>query len=64
MRQLERVRKAALATMFATASPKPEQGRIPFKSSLVVLLIVAILTGVGLIYLQFRRPHVTQSAAP
>jgi len=64
LRQLERVRKAAIATMFTTASKKPEQERLPFKSSFIVLLIVAILTGVGLIYLQFRQPHSTQSHAP
>lgn len=64
VRQLERVRKAALATMFAKASRKPEQGNVPFKGSLLVLVIVAILTGVGLIYLHFRPPHVTQTESP
>jgi hypothetical protein len=64
VRRLDRLRKAALATMFAKASPKLEQGSVPSKGSLLVLVIVAILTGVGLIYLQLRQPHITQSAAP
>ena len=64
VRQLGRVRKAALATMFAKASRKPERGGVPFKSSLLVLAIVAILTAVGLIYLQFRQSHITQTDAP
>jgi len=63
VRRLERVRKAALATMFAKASRKPEQDQVPFKGSLLVLLIVAILTGVGLIYLHVRQPTSTQSEA-
>ena len=62
--QLVRVRKAATATLLATATVRPESGSVPFKGSLLVLVVVAILTGVGLIYLQFRQPHVTQTRAP
>ena len=63
VRRLERVRKAALATMFAKASRKPEVDNVPFKGSLLVLVIIAILAGVGLMYLHFRQPTITQSEA-
>jgi hypothetical protein len=60
-RQLERLRKAAFATMMATAKPKPDKTSMPFKGSILVLVVVAILTGVGMLYLQFRQGHTTQT---
>lgn len=61
--QLVRLRKAATATMLATATVRPDPAGVPFKGSLLVLVVVAILAGVGLIYLQFRQQHVTQTHA-
>jgi hypothetical protein len=63
-RQLERIRKAAIATMFATQSRKRDTEKMPFKGSFLVLLLVGILTGVGLVYLHFRQSHVTQTDPP
>jgi hypothetical protein len=63
-RQLERIRKAAIATMFATQTHKRQAEKMPFKGSLLVLLLVGILTGVGLIYLHFRQSPVTQTTPP
>jgi len=60
-RQLDRIRKSAIATMFATQTRKRETEKLPFRGSLLVLLIVAILAGTGLMYLQFRKDHVTQA---
>jgi hypothetical protein len=63
MRQLDRIRKTAIATMFATQTRKRDAEKIPFRGSFLVLLLVGILTGVGLVYLQFRHSHITQSDA-
>jgi hypothetical protein len=63
-RQLERIRKAAIATMFATQTRKREVEKLPFKGSFLVLLLVGILTGVGLVYLQFRQSHVEHTNPP
>jgi hypothetical protein len=64
--QLVRLRKAATATMLATAAARPDKTGVPFKGSLLVLAVVAILTGVGLVYLQFRHQNaaVTRTGAP
>ena len=59
-RQLERIRKALFATMMVTATRKPDPTKVPFKGSILVLVIVVILTAVGLVYLQFRQAHTAQ----
>jgi hypothetical protein len=59
-RQLERIRKALFATMMVTAKPKPDPTKVPFKGAILVLVMVAILTGVGMLYLQFRQAHTAQ----
>jgi hypothetical protein len=59
-RQLERIRKALFATMMVTATRKPGSDKVPFKGSILVLVVVVILTAVGLVYLQFRQAHTAQ----
>jgi hypothetical protein len=59
-RQLERISKALFATMMVSATPKPETAKVPFKGAILVLVMVAILTGVGMLYLQFRQAHTAQ----
>jgi hypothetical protein len=60
VRQLERIRKALFATMMVTATRKPDTAKVPFKGSILVLVLVVILTAVGLVYLQFRQSHTAQ----
>jgi hypothetical protein len=50
--QLDRLRKAATATMLATATARPDRTRTPY--SLYVLIAFIILIGVGLVYAQMR----------
>ena len=54
-KNLERLRKAAMATMMATASPRPDDTKLPYRNTMLVLVVLLILMGVGVIYAKFRE---------
>ena len=54
---LERLRKAATATMLATATVRPEQTQMPYRNTLMVLLVLVIMIGVGVVYAMSRQHH-------
>ena len=47
---LERLRKAAMATMMVTATPRPDDAKVPYRNTMLVLVVLLILIGVGVIY--------------
>jgi hypothetical protein len=53
-RALERLRKAATATMLATATVRPDETHLPYRNTLVVLIALLILIAVGMIYAKVR----------
>ncbi|HUS29948.1 MAG TPA: hypothetical protein VMZ53_15690 [Kofleriaceae bacterium] len=58
-KHLEKIRKAATATMFATASKKPEGGA-PYKSTMVifaVLILMMLIALIGVKLMHDTRPH-------
>ncbi|MEO8843166.1 MAG: hypothetical protein ABI591_11495 [Kofleriaceae bacterium] len=62
-KNLERLRKAATVTMMATAAPRPDESKVPYRNAMLVLIVLAILMGVGVIYAKFRdKTAVTQTA--
>jgi hypothetical protein len=63
--QLERLRKAALASMMVTAAARDDKQKTPYRSSLIVLicLIVALLVALFVTKsLHDNRPAVTKPA--
>jgi hypothetical protein len=60
--QLERLRKAATATMLATATVRPEQTGMPYRNAILVLLALVILLGVGAVYAMWRDRGATTQA--
>ncbi len=58
-RALVRIRKAATAQMLATAMTRPKQaeGRMPYRSSLFVLIVVVFMIGVAFMYAKWRQRH-------
>jgi hypothetical protein len=52
--RLERVRKAAEATLLATASVRPRTGKQPYGTSAVVLVIAIIMIVIGLMFAASR----------
>jgi hypothetical protein len=63
--QLERLRKAALASMMVSAAKRETKGKTPYVSSVIVLvcLIVAMLIALFVTKsLRDNRPHATQPA--
>ena len=61
---LERLRKAATATMLATASVRPDPSKTPYGNVLLVLVTFVILIGVGAIYAWFRIHHNNSTIVP
>lgn len=63
--QLERLRKAGLAAMFATATPKPDKKR-PFRMVQILLFVVVIMVVTGLLILRSlpQRPREKPPAPP
>ena len=61
---LERLRKAAMATMMATASARPDPTGVPYRNVMLVLLAFVILIGVGAIYAWFRIHHNNSTIVP
>ena len=58
--QLERLRKAATATMLATATARPARADgVPYRNAMVILAVLVILLGVGAVYAMVRSHGVT-----
>ena len=64
-KNLERLRKAAMATMMATAAPRPDDTKLPYRNVVLVMIALVILIGVGMIYAKFReRSAPAQTTSP
>lgn len=48
--RLERIRKAATATMFATAKVRETEGSSPYKKTLVWLMVLCVMLVLGLVF--------------
>ena len=68
-RQIEKLRKAAVATLFATASKKPTE-EPPYKRTIVVFFILLLMLVVGLVGVKLMHdartepPPATKPARP
>ena len=50
--QLERLRKAGLAAMFATATRRPEKQKSPFRMLQLLLLVVVVMVAAGILIMR------------
>ena len=65
-KQLERIRKAAVATMFASGAKKPDQDS-PYKRTMVIFIALLVMLFVGLIGVKLihdSRPTTPSPPAP
>lgn len=62
-RGLQRMRRAAEASLLTSAGPRAD-GKLPYRSSLLVLLLLVILMGVGLLYVKVRSSTSSRPPAP
>jgi hypothetical protein len=65
-KQLERIRKAATASLFASATKKPGEDT-PYKRTLVIFIVLIVMLGfllVGVKLLHDTRPHADDPPAP
>ncbi len=53
-RQLVRLRTAATATMLATATSRSAEPATPYRNTLLVLLVLVIIMGIGVVYAMIR----------
>ena len=61
--QLERLRKAATANMLATATTRPEQASMPYRNTLLVLVVLLVMVVIGVIYATVKsRAHEASEA--
>jgi hypothetical protein len=63
-KNLERLRKAATATMMATAAVRPDESKLPYRNVMLILIAFVILIGVGMIYAKFREKTTVTQTAP
>lgn len=63
-KNLERLRKAATVTMLATAAPRPDDSKVPYRNVMLILIALVILMGVGMIYAKFRENTAVTQTAP
>jgi hypothetical protein len=56
-RQIDRVQRAAAATLMATATRKPENAPKRYQVMLAVLAVIGIVLAVGLFYAMHLREH-------
>lgn len=61
---LDRVRKAAEAALFVTATATRTKQRTPYASSILVLALVMFMILVGLMYAKFMKGRASQEAEP
>ena len=62
-KQLERIRKAATATMFATAAKKQTE-ETPYKRTMVIFVVLLLLMILGLVGVKLVHDTRTQQDAP
>ena len=66
-RQLERLRRAAEATLLATATMRPDPSTAPYRATRGVLMVLIVALVVGLVYamvIRGRAPTPPASAVP
>ena len=55
--QLDRVRRAAEAALYLSATPKPDPTEKPYRSTIAILGVLVIIMAMGLVYaLVFHEP--------
>ena len=67
--QIERLRKAATANLLATAAARPEQVSMPYRNTLLVLVVLLFMIVLGVIYATVKSrshepPEATTGAPP
>jgi hypothetical protein len=69
--QLERLRKAAVAALYVTAAARPSKDKTPYRSTLVVLIVLVLAMVVGLLVTKSMHdndngntPPITKPARP
>jgi hypothetical protein len=62
-KQLERIRKAATATMFATASKKQDEPT-PYKRTMVIFVVLLLMMVLALVGAKLIHDSRTQDAVP
>ena len=58
-RQLDRLRRAAEATLLASATARPDAAARPYRSVIGVLAVLIVVIAVGLVYALVRSPDAT-----
>lgn len=61
-RQLDRLRRAAEATMLAGATVRPDAATRPYRAVIGVLAILIVVIAVGVVYAMIRGPGATAAA--
>jgi len=63
---LERLRKAATATMLATATVRKDEEKVPYRNAILILIALVILIAVGMIYAKARdhAPRAEEAEGP
>ncbi|MFT3691842.1 MAG: hypothetical protein QM831_01790 [Kofleriaceae bacterium] len=63
-KQLERLRKAATATLLATASVRPDDTKMPYRNAILILIALVILMVVGAVYAKLhQKPDAPETMA-
>jgi hypothetical protein len=52
---LARLRKAATATMLATATVRPDDEKVPYRNAILILIALVILVVVGMMYAKAKE---------
>lgn len=64
-RQLDRMRRAAEATLFASATARERRGRpSPYRASIGVIIMFVIAIAAGTVFMSIARPKTGGGAAP
>ena len=63
-RQLDRLRRAAEATLLASATARPDPVARPYRAAIGVLAILIVVIVVGLLYAVIRQPATAPALAP
>jgi len=61
-RQLDRLRRAAEATLLASATVRPDAAARPYRAAIGVLAILIVVIAVGVVYAMIREPGATTAA--
>jgi hypothetical protein len=61
-RQLDRLRRAAEATLLASATARPDRAARPYRAAVGVLAILIVVIVVGLLYAFVRQPAATPAS--